>query len=93
VISRWRRILEALRLAPPSPETVLDRAIKACSARLVRLPSGALYIETRTGQRLKVDLSYAPDRVVHLYGQPVGQLRARELAARALNRAKDETLQ
>lgn len=82
MIPRRRRLLEALRLAPPSPETILHRALKACGAHLVRLPSGAVYIETRDGQRLKVE----PPK------PPAGQLRARELAARGINRARDEAV-
>ena len=55
MITRWRRVLEALRLARPSPETILHRALRAAGARMVRLPSGATYIETKDGQRIKVD--------------------------------------
>jgi hypothetical protein len=55
VLTWRRRVLEALRLVAPSPETVLHRALRKCGARLVRFPSGAVYIETRHRQLLKVE--------------------------------------
>jgi len=81
----WRRrILEALRLAPPSPETVLHRALRKCGARLVQLPSGAMYIETREGQRLKVE-SALPDLARKVQSAEAAEVRRHREVVRNLN--------
>lgn len=79
MIPRWRRLLEALRLVQPSPETILHRAIRKCGARLERLSSGRVYIIARNGQRLRVE----PSRGIEAFlrSSTTAQERARVLEA------------